>query len=70
VAELDRTACFTCYEADETQSMVSVAIDRPLMKQVAQLKICRWCATEIAKALKATGELPPLETLLEEHRDD
>jgi hypothetical protein len=62
MAEVQReTSCFLCYQADETASMVDVDIDQPILKHVAHIKLCRWCATAIAKALKETGELPPLE---------
>jgi len=60
------TSCFLCYQADETSSMVDVDIDQPILKHVAHIKLCRFCAVAIAKALKATGELPPLAQLLEE----
>jgi hypothetical protein len=60
------TSCFLCYQADETLSMIDVDIDQPILKHVAHIKLCRWCATAIAKALKATGELPPLEECTDE----
>jgi hypothetical protein len=50
-------SCPLCYQAEETSSMVQVDIDQPSLKHVAHIRICRWCATAIAKALKATGEL-------------
>ncbi len=59
-------SCAFCYDVDEPASMIEVAIDSPALKHVIKHTICRFCGYAIARAVRATGELPPPREVIHE----
>jgi hypothetical protein len=55
--------CEICLRADDPEAMFSVAIPHAAHNVTRTAVLCRTCAWLIAKACRATGELPPLEAV-------
>jgi hypothetical protein len=60
MAELTEVTCPLCLLSDEAGAMVAVALERTRFAQLEPILICRSCAYAIARAVRKTGELPPL----------
>ncbi len=60
MAVLQEQTCPICLLADELGTMVPVDVPVPRFKESARVVLCRSCAWAIARAVKSTGELPPL----------